>query len=79
MDICTWAGVDAGDVEEVTTTVAHGLPDDGVKKALIGVAALVLATLMVWEGGNAPVAAIANEREAGETVNSGPLLMVKET
>ena len=70
--------METGDVDEVTTTLAHAPPDTGVKNALIGVAALVLATVMVCDAGNAPVAAIVNASEAGATVNSGPLLIVKE-
>ena len=66
-------------MDEVTTTVAHALPEDGVKNALIGVAALVLATLMVCDAGSAPVAAIENASDAGETVSSGPLAIVNDT
>ena len=50
-----------------------------MKATLIGVALPVLATLIVCEAGRAPVAAIVNPSDAGETVSSGLLLMVKET
>ena len=67
-------------MDEVIATAAHAAsPLAGVNIALTGVAALVLATSRVCDGGRAPVAAIVNESKPGETVNSGPLLIANET
>ena len=64
---------------EVTATVAQALPLLGVNVAEIGVAELVLATLMVCAAGNAPVAAIWNVSEDGFSVSRGEELIVKLT